>query len=97
VDLATVELQAAGVRPLGAGDNLHQGAFARSVLTHDGMDASSLDVKADVLQRAHARVTLGNSSYFQDRGHGTFFETVSRYIKPLISAISSGPRGGSPE
>ena len=49
-------------RMASAGNDLHQRAFAGAVLTHDGVNAPALDVKADVLQGAHARIGLGDPS-----------------------------------
>jgi hypothetical protein len=64
LNLAPVKLDGAGIRPLRAGDDLHQGAFAGAVLAHDGVNGPPFNVKADVLQGAHARVGLGDPADF---------------------------------
>jgi hypothetical protein len=60
VHLVSAKLDDTRIRPLRAGDDLHQGAFAGTVLAHDGVNRSLFHVKTDVLQGAYARVGLGD-------------------------------------
>ena len=74
------ELAAVRVRPLGAGDDLHQGRLAGTVLAHDGVDRAGLDLERDVLQRLHARVALRDGLDAQKHRHGVlpFLPDLSR-------------------
>ena len=60
----------AGLHP---GEDLHQGALARTVLTDDGDNFAAAHGQAHALERPHAGERLGQRTGFQqDRGHEQF-------------------------
>ena len=60
----------AGLHP---GENFHQGALARTVLTDDGDNFAAAHGQAHALERPHAGERLGQRTGFQqDRGHEQF-------------------------
>ncbi len=51
-----------------AGEDLHQGRFARAVLTHEGVDFTAPEVEVDVVQRRYAGEGFRDAFRFEDDG-----------------------------
>ena len=51
-----------------AGEDLHQGRFARAVLTHEGVDFAAPQVEVDVAQSCYAGEGFGDAFGFKDDG-----------------------------
>ena len=68
-----------------AGEDLHQGRFARAVLTHEGVDFAALQVEVDVAQSRDASEGFGDAFGFQDD-----VMSVGR-----LSAVTGRPPAGS--
>ena len=57
----------AAIRALCARQDFHQGALARTILSHQSVDLARLDREIHALERAHAGETLGDPADRQDR------------------------------
>ena len=65
------DLDAAGIRTLGTGQDLEQRRLAGAVLTEQAVDLAGVEIERDVVQRLHAGVELGDPGDPQQRlGHG---------------------------
>src|SRR6185503_3894493 len=56
-----IQLHLTTIVAINAGEQLHHGAFARTILTNEAMDFSRAEIKVNVFQGDHAAITLGNS------------------------------------
>ena len=71
------DLDAAGIRPLGTGQDLEQRRLAGAVLAEQAVDLAGVEIERDVVQRLHAGVELGDPGDPQQRfGHGRRSETT---------------------
>ena len=77
----------AGVRPVQAVEDLHQGGLARAVLAHQGVDFAGGEVEGDLVVGPHSREHLGDPVHFQQR-HGVLSKKAGRRIVPLFDSIS---------
>jgi hypothetical protein len=51
-----------------AGEDLHQGRFARAVLPHEGVDFAAPQVEIDIAQSRYASEGFGDAFRFEDDG-----------------------------
>ena len=63
-DLLAVHQDGAGILGVNAGENLHQGGFARAVLSHQRVDLPVLQVKPGVFQHLVGGEGLVDSPHF---------------------------------
>jgi len=65
-DRAPIEHDLAIVPGIDAAHDVHQRRLARAVLAHQAMDLALPHIEGDVVQRDHARETLGDVLHVQD-------------------------------
>ena len=76
---AAVELQAAGVGLIDAGQDLDQGRLAGAVLADQGRDLARVELEAHAVQRLHARERLADAGKLEDRlGHRSASDRIGQ-------------------
>jgi hypothetical protein len=67
-DLLALEDDVAGVGPVGvdAGEDLHEGRLAGTVLAADRVDLAGADVERDLGEGLHTRELLGDRAHLED-------------------------------
>jgi hypothetical protein len=63
----SIESDFASIRALRAGQDLHQGAFTRTILTNQSVNFARPDRQIHAFQRTDAGETLGHPAYRKDR------------------------------
>jgi hypothetical protein len=75
-----LDLDLAFIFDVHAGENFHQGRFARAVLTHKGVDFAAPQIEVDVAQRRYAGESLGHAPRFEHNG------MIARRLRRPISS-----------
>ena len=66
INRSALEDHLTGVALIHAGQDFHQGGFARAVLTHEHMDFALADIEVDIGERQHAGEAFGDPTHFEE-------------------------------
>src|SRR4051812_10008978 len=64
-----VQKNLTGIGALDAGEDFHEGAFARAVLADDSQDLAGVENEVHSLEGAHGEETFGDVFYFEEGLH----------------------------
>ena len=90
-DRDAIEAHGADLRPVHAGQHLHQRALARPVLADQRHHFAALQREVDAAQRAHTRERLLDPTHLQQRRHRVHFLPVFA-LRSAVNAATSALR-----
>ena len=89
-DRRAFKLDDAGVRLDHARHDLDEGGFAGAVFAEHRMDSARVAFEADILQRAHTAVVLGDALHPQQRRRSTVHAPLSHGLSPSQRESATG-------